>query len=96
MIIRVIHNLTACKYRLQFFISTVFQSLAILFYRLGIDVANAWVDLLLAYPFFFIGNICANANSLRVANKTVRITPHSPSMSDCDGLASCCVLHIRN
>ena len=79
MIIRVIHNLTACKYRLQFFISTVFLSLAILFNRLGIDVANAWVDLLLAYPFFFIGNICANANSLRVANKTVRITPPRPS-----------------
>lgn len=95
MIIRIIHNLTACKYRLLFFISTVFLSLAILFNRLGIDVANAWVDLLLAYPFFFIGNLCANANSLQVANKTVRISPSS-SMSDCNVLDSCCVLHIRN
>mgnify|MGYP007107716907 FL=1 len=75
MIIRVIHNLTACKYRLQFFISTVFLSLAILFNRLGIDVANAWVDLLLAYPFFFIGNICDNANSLQVPMKQFEFSP---------------------
>lgn len=75
MLIRVIHNLTAGKYKLQFIISIAFLCSAMIFNRLGIEVANAWVDLLLAYPFFFIGNLCANTGSLWLKNRLVQITP---------------------
>lgn len=69
MIIRVIHNMTAGRYKIQLLL-TVFSLVACTFIaKQELGIANAWVDVLIAYPFFFFGNWCANTGYASIANR---------------------------
>lgn len=81
MIIRVIHNMTAGKYKIQLLLSVLFLVACTFIAKQELGITNAWVDVLIAYPFFFIGNWCANVGNNHIVNKLAGITPPRIGMS---------------
>lgn len=75
MIIRVIHNMTAGKYKIQLLLSILFLVACSFIAKQEQGIANAWIDVLIAYPFFFLGNWCANIGYGCIVNRLPRITP---------------------
>lgn len=75
MVIRTIHNLTVLHRKWQPWLCLLFLSLAILWRLYGVETASAWIDVLLAYPFFCLGNMCANGMFEKIQNRIASFTP---------------------
>lgn len=85
IIIRGVHNLTVSHPKYQPFLCLVSISLAVWWQTQGYDAASAWIDVLLAYPFFCLGNWCANGILAKLRDKLALFTPpHISDMENCN------------
>lgn len=82
VIIRVVHNMTAGKYKIQLLVSVFFLIACAFISKQEMGIGNAWVDVLMAYPFFFLGNWCANVGYSTIVHRLLGFPP-PPTLDVC-------------